>query len=148
MLWAYVKEGLNGEEIFGRFYEEELQNKNQTDFRVEKVIKSSKNIMLNGKVMIIDLIGRLIKRILLYKMSYVSEEYIHNKNKTKVELGLSNYVTKFDLKRVTGIDLATFDLPNFKSDVDDLDIDKLKTVPVDLSKLSSAVKMMFSKDCI
>ena len=38
VLWAYVKEDLNGEEIFGRFYEEELQNKNQTDFRVEKVI--------------------------------------------------------------------------------------------------------------
>ena len=80
MLWAYVKEDLNGEEIFGRFYEEELQNKNQTDFRVEKVIKSSKNFMLNGKVIIIDLIGRLIKRILLYKMSYVPEEYIHNNN--------------------------------------------------------------------
>ena len=61
----------------------------------------------------------------------------------RVELGLPNYVTKFDLKRVTGIDLAKFDLANFKSDVNDLDIDKLKTVPVDLSKLSSAVKMMF-----
>ena len=76
-------------------------------------------------------------------MSYVPEEYIHNKNNKKVELGLSNYVKKFDIKRVTGIDLVKFDLANFKSDVDDLDIDKLKTLPVDLSKLSSAVKMMF-----
>ena len=41
------------------------------------------------------------------KISYVPEQYIHNKNKIKVELDLSNYVTKSDLKKVTGIDLLT-----------------------------------------
>ena len=39
------------------------------------------------------------------KISYVPEQYIHYKNKIKVELDLSNYVTKSDLKKVTGIDL-------------------------------------------
>ena len=39
------------------------------------------------------------------KISYVPEQYIHNKSKIKVELDLSNYVTKSDLKNVTGIDL-------------------------------------------
>ena len=29
----------NGEEIIGTFYEEELQNTNQKEFRIEKVIK-------------------------------------------------------------------------------------------------------------
>ena len=38
-LWTYVINGLNGEEIVGTFYEKELQETNQKDFRVEKVIK-------------------------------------------------------------------------------------------------------------
>ena len=37
--WTYVISDLNGEEIFGTFYEEELQKTNQKGFRVEKVIK-------------------------------------------------------------------------------------------------------------
>ena len=57
---------------------------------------------------------------------------------------MSNYATKSDLKGVTGIDTSKFgkrfDLANLKLDVNDLDIDKLKTIPVDLSKLSNVVK--------
>ena len=34
--WTYV----NGEEIIGTFYEEELQKTNEEDFRIEKVIKT------------------------------------------------------------------------------------------------------------
>ena len=34
---------LNGEEIVGRFYEKELQNTNQSEFRIEKVIKRKIN---------------------------------------------------------------------------------------------------------
>ena len=51
--------------------------------------------------------------------------------KAKVQLDLSNYATKADLKNATGIDTSKFrvDLANLKSDVDKLDIDKLKTVP-------------------
>ena len=37
--WAYVINNLNGEEIIGTFYEKELQNANQKEFRIEKVIK-------------------------------------------------------------------------------------------------------------
>ena len=37
--WAYVISDLNDEEIDGTFYEKELQKTNQTEFRVEKVIK-------------------------------------------------------------------------------------------------------------
>ena len=55
----------------------------------------------------------------------------------KVELYLSNYATKADLKNATGVDTSKFaknvDLDNLKSDVDKVDIDKLKNVPTNLS---------------
>ena len=48
----------------------------------------------------------------------------------KVELDLSSYTTKADFKNATGVDTSNFakktDLANLKSDVDKLDIDKLK----------------------
>ena len=51
----------------------------------------------------------------------------------KVVLELSNYVTKSELKNSTVVDIYKFaekmDLSNLKSDVDKLDIDKLKNVP-------------------
>ena len=37
--WTYVINDLNGEEIIGTFYEEELQKTNQKEFRIEKVLK-------------------------------------------------------------------------------------------------------------
>ena len=37
--WTYVINDLNGEEITGTFYENELQKTNQKEFRTEKVIK-------------------------------------------------------------------------------------------------------------
>ena len=33
--WTYVINDLNGEEIIGAFYEKELQNTNQKEFRIE-----------------------------------------------------------------------------------------------------------------
>ena len=50
-----------------------------------------------------------------------------------VVLDLSNYATKSELKNSTVVDIYKFaekmDLSNLKSDVDKLDIDKLKNVP-------------------
>ena len=37
--WTYVINDLNGAEIIGTFYQEELQKTNQEEFRIEKVIK-------------------------------------------------------------------------------------------------------------
>ena len=37
--WTYVFNDLNGEEIIGTFYKNELQKTNQKEFRIEKVIK-------------------------------------------------------------------------------------------------------------
>ena len=39
VLWTYIINDLNGEEIIGTFYEKELQKTNQKEFRIEKVIK-------------------------------------------------------------------------------------------------------------
>ena len=63
--------------------------------------------------------------------------------RVKVELDLSNYATKSDLKNGTGVDTSSFakktDLVNLESDVDKLDIDKLKNVPTNLNNLKSKV---------
>ena len=37
--WIYIINDLNSEEITGSFYEKELQNTNQKEFTIEKVIK-------------------------------------------------------------------------------------------------------------
>ena len=61
-----------------------------------------------------------------------------------VKVDLSNYATKTDLKNVSHVDVSSFapksNLASLKTEVDKLDIDKLATVPVDLSKLSDVVK--------
>ena len=41
--WTYVINDLNGEEIIGTFCEKELQNTNQKEFRIEKVIERKGN---------------------------------------------------------------------------------------------------------
>ena len=61
----------------------------------------------------------------------------------KVELDLSNYATKTDFKNATGLDTSSFarktDLANLRSDVDKLDIDKLRNIATNLSNLKSKV---------
>ena len=39
VLWTYINNDLNVEEIVGTFYKNELQKTNQKEFRIEKVIK-------------------------------------------------------------------------------------------------------------
>ena len=61
----------------------------------------------------------------------------------EVELNLSYYATKTDLKNVAGIDALSFakkvGLASLKSNVDKLDIDKLKNAPTDWSNSKSKV---------
>ena len=68
----------------------EYQN-TKTKSKVEKVIKKVKNHMPNWKVIINRLIIELIKNVSLYKRTYFSEPYIHNRTNIKVELDLSKY---------------------------------------------------------
>ena len=61
-----------------------------------------------------------------------------------VKVDLSNYATKADIKNISHVDTSSFalktNLADLKTEFDKLDIDKLVPVPVDLSKLSDAVK--------
>ena len=75
-----------------------------------------------------------------------TESRIKSKEKVKVELDLSNYAIKTDSKNATGIDTSSFakkvDLANLKSNVDELDIDKLKNLATNLSNLKSKVHQL------
>ena len=66
------------------------------------------------------------------------------KGDIRVKLDLSNYAVKTDLKNVKHVDVSSFasktNLASLKTEVDEIDADKLKTVPVDLAKLSNVVK--------
>ena len=59
----------------------------------------------------------------------------------KVQLNLSNYATKSDLRNARDVDTLYFakktDLADLKSDVDKLDIDKLRNRPSNLSRLQN-----------
>ena len=92
-------------------------------------------------------------------MSYYPEQDSHIRDKVKVVLELSNYATEKESKDARGVDtsnLAIFfeiltkiesnklvNVPTglniSKTKVDDLDLGKLKTVPIDLKKLSDVV---------
>ena len=70
--------------------------------------------------------------------------YKSSSNNIKVELDLTNYATKTDLKNITHTGVSSFasktNLAALKTEVDKIDVDKLKTVPVDLAKLTNAVE--------
>ena len=61
-----------------------------------------------------------------------------------VKVDLSNYATKTGIKNISHADTSSFalntNLANLKTKVNKLDIDKLKPVPTDFSKLSNVVK--------
>ena len=77
-------------------------------------------------------------------MSRYFPPYNNSSENITVELDLSNYATKTDLKNVTHVDVSGYALKSnldaLKTEIDKIDTDKLKTVPDDLAKLSNVVK--------
>ena len=77
-------------------------------------------------------------------MSQYFPPYDNPSENIKVELDLSNYATKKDINDITHVDVSGFaskaNLAALNTEVDKIDADKLKTVPVDLAKLSNVVK--------
>ena len=77
-------------------------------------------------------------------MSTYYPPYRSSSNNIKVELDLSNYATKDDVKNITHVDVSSYatktNLAALKTEVDKIDTDKLKTVPNDLAKLSNVAK--------
>ena len=63
---------------------------------------------------------------------------------SNIKTDLSNYATKTDIENISQVEASSFalksNLASLKAEVYKLNIDKLPPVPVDLSKLSDAVK--------
>ena len=63
---------------------------------------------------------------------------------------MSNGVTKADIKNISHVDTSSFalisNLASLKTEVGKLDIEKLVSVPLDLSKLSDAIKYVVKKN--
>ena len=76
-------------------------------------------------------------------MSYYPP-YKRSSNNVKVELDLTNYATNTDLKNITHVDVNSFVsktiLAALKTEVDKIDVDRLKTTSTDLARLSNVVK--------
>ena len=76
-------------------------------------------------------------------MSYYPP-YKSSSNNVKIELDLTNYATRTDLKNITHVDLSSFasktNLAALKTEGDKIDTDKLKTAPTDLAKLTNAIE--------
>ena len=81
-------------------------------------------------------------------MSYYPP-YKISSNSIKVELDLSNYATKDDVKNITHVDVSSYatktNLAALKTEVDKIDVDKLKTMPEDLAKLSNVKNEVVKK---
>ena len=82
-------------------------------------------------------------------IQYFPKPYKSFGRNINVKFDLSNYAAKLDLKNATGVDTsklaAKFNLASLKVEIDKIDVDKLKTVPVDLSKLSNIVNNVVKK---
>ena len=74
-------------------------------------------------------------------MSYYPKPESHIREKVKVVLDLSNYATKKELEHAKDIKLTSVStsLNNLKTKAYDLEVGKIKTVPVDLKKSNDVV---------
>ena len=84
---------------------------------------------------------------------YFPKPYDRFNRNVKLKLDLSNFATKADLKGAAGGDTsklaAKSDSASVKAEIDKVDVDKLKPVPVDLSKLSNVVNNeVVKKSCV
>ena len=85
-------------------------------------------------------------------MSEYFPEPTSSGGRVEVELDLSNYGTKVELKNATGADTSRFarsgDLTNLKSDIDELHIDKLRNVPTNLRNLKSKTDQLDANELV
>ena len=139
--WTYVINDLNGGKIVETFSGNKLQKTNKKEFRMEKVIKRKcHKFYVKWKGYDSSFKVGLIKKM-YYKLMNIFPKPNYLGANVKVELDLPNYTTKTDFKNATGVDTSSFakktDLANLKSDVDKLDIGKLKNVTRGLCNLKS-----------
>ena len=128
-----------------KLLEKELQKANQKEFRIEKAIKRKENkLYVNWKGYDNSFNSWIDKKDIVQNESqFFLKPYRIFGGNINVKFYLSNYATKLDFKNATGVDTcklaAKSDLASLKVEINKIDADKLKTVPVDLSKLSNIV---------
>ena len=92
------------------------------------------NCTTRGQIIIICLMAGLVNKISLYILEFYHKPDSCGRNKIKVELDLSNYAIKSDIRNATSVEFAKKDdLVQVKSDVDKVNIDELENVVIDLS---------------
>lgn len=76
-------------------------------------------------------------------IQYFPQLYECSGRNIKVELDISKYATKANLKDAAGVNTSNLarqsDLTSLKPEVDKKDLDKLKTITADLIKLSNVL---------
>ena len=110
-----------------------------------KRIKEKKGYMSNTKAMVICLIVGLTKKIqysdYIKMIEYFLRPYKLFDGDSSVKLDLSNYTTKTNLKEAAGLVMSNLaaksDLARLKAGVEKTEVNKLQTVPGDLSNLSN-----------
>ena len=99
--------------------------------------------MSDGKPIIIHLITGFMKKTLYKRGQYFPKSCEPFGGDIYVTVDLTNYTTKTDLKNVTVINTSDLalksNLAKLKAEVDKIYVDKLTTIPIDLSKLSDVV---------
>ena len=122
---------------------ERFTKKNQKEFRIEKVIERKVDkLYVKWKEYNNSFNNWIDEKEIIWINEYFPEpKYLGER--VKFELDMSNYATKRDLKNARGVDTSVFakriDLANPKSDLDKLDIDKVKNVPGGLRSLKNKV---------
>ena len=93
--------------------------------------------------MIVVLIVGLVKKTLYKKSQYFPKSYEPFSGDINLNIYLSNYATKDDIKNTAHVNTSNFALKtnvaNLKTKVDELNIDKLKGLPNNLSILKTKV---------
>ena len=123
-----------------------MQRSNQKEFRIEKILKrKSDKLYVKWKGCNNSFNSWINKKDIKMKMSQYFPKLLRSYGENiKVKIDLSNYATKADIKNITHVNTSHFasktNLVKLKTEVDKLDIGKLKTVPVDLSNLYNVVK--------
>ena len=126
-----------------------MQKTNQKDFRIGKVIRrKGDKLYVKRKDYDSSFNSWIDKKHIIWTSEYFPEPKTFG-GKVKVELDLSNYATKADLKNATGVDTSIFvkqvDLESLKSNVDKLDIGKLRNVSRNLSRKVKSINQMLIK---
>ena len=102
---TYIISDLKWEEIVETFYEYELRKTNQSEFRIEKVIKrNSDKLYVKWKGYDNSFNSWINKEGSINEWIFLRTKI----SRRKSELDLSNYATETDFKNATGTDTSSF----------------------------------------